>query len=536
MRKPINVFISSTTQDLVHYRRVAIDVVESLNRNHGEHFPLHVVAMDTQRPDGERQTAVEASRSWVAAADWVVLIVGWHYGWTAPGECCSVTEWEYREASRETDPGRPNKKKLFVYLAGESTDGEWAYSPSDSRSLEPVDVSTYRPGSEALQRFRLELRSRTCALFRNIEDFERQLSEALSRRIFRDNAMVMGPVVAKLGLAEPLSHCFHKVRLLATHKRLHDALHRVRQYGVRKIREDLVKDWPDHGSLPMREVARLFKVAGTVGSQLERIRSELQRAPTGLKGSEDLLWVSRNELPVRLEGTRDDFVEAIDEYASRVQKAFTGCNREMAQSARKLDSAYAGLRDAVSKALASGTLPAATRKALNAQETNSSQIHERLQGSLRNHAYWQAMHDELEQLDNNLDAEGDKATEEELGEFFARHCQSGDGKPLSGRVRSMPDLLSDARAHFDSAEFGLDSWRDPMNRLGRHLKAFSTRHDLEVYGALRKAFDDLFFEVDTETLHTVERSEGRVDAMEAGLLGIEDVITRSDGAIVAAAA
>jgi hypothetical protein len=54
-------------------------------------------------------------------------------------------------------------------------------------------------------------------------------------------------------------------------------------------------------------------------------------------------------------------------------------------------------------------------------------------------------------------------------------------------------------------------------KLREHLALLVREPGAEHYDAMRKHFDDLFFQVDLETLAAVESSEARVRGIEAGL-------------------
>jgi len=67
------------------------------------------------------------------------LIVAWNYGYVAPGEERSVTEWEYRQSQEVCQP----PKKCFIYLAGESGDDEKAYRALQ-KDREKIDLKDWR--------------------------------------------------------------------------------------------------------------------------------------------------------------------------------------------------------------------------------------------------------------------------------------------------------------------------------------------------------------------------------------------------------
>ena len=56
-----------------------------------------------------------------------------------------------------------------------------------------------------------------------------------------------------------------------------------------------------------------------------------------------------------------------------------------------------------------------------------------------------------------------------------------------------------------------------VKKLKEHLDKLIREPGADHYDAMRKHFDDLFFQVDLETLAAVESAEARVRGVEAGL-------------------
>ena len=179
-----NIFISSTTRDLNQYRQEAGEVIEQLNQDFKGRFLLNCDTMHTKVQDGERKTAVEVSRGWIRKADWVVLIVGWNYGFVPPNQKISVTEWEYIEATEQS-------KKCFVFVSGDpDKDGDRGYYPK--REREPVPLSKWTTkdevdrnpkGWESVCRFRKELISNQGKLFPHIDEFRNELKRTLREAV-----------------------------------------------------------------------------------------------------------------------------------------------------------------------------------------------------------------------------------------------------------------------------------------------------------------------------------------------------------------
>jgi tetratricopeptide (TPR) repeat protein len=117
-RPPRSVFLSSTSKDLAAYRRDVHDIVERTYN-----YPVDMAQF------GAGADATTVSLTNLAAADLVVLIVAWRYGFIPEGETRSVTQLEYEHAVKLQKP-------LFVYLADPATkadDGPTALFPADPR-------------------------------------------------------------------------------------------------------------------------------------------------------------------------------------------------------------------------------------------------------------------------------------------------------------------------------------------------------------------------------------------------------------------
>jgi len=285
------VFVSSTTRDLANYREVARDVIGKVHENFASYFPLVPVSMDSMTPDGERTPPLDDCRGWVRDCDWMVLIVAWNYGYVPPGEIVSVTEFEYIEA---TNKG----KKCFVFLAGELTDPPAdQYWPVDrvaegGQSLAAFQgYSEYRAQEEALAGFKARIReTRRFNLYRNIEDFRVKLTTTLTNKIIADLFEAMGPRIVALGLRPPLKNCFREVKVLAQLKRLHDRLHRIRQFGIRRWREILLSSWPDYGVPSDKAINEYLEGTQEIRDLIGEIRGRADNLPTDLRKAIPEIW------------------------------------------------------------------------------------------------------------------------------------------------------------------------------------------------------------------------------------------------------
>ncbi len=517
------VFVSSTTSDLVQYREAARDVIAKVTELFGGHFVLVPVAMDTQMQDAERTTPLDVSRSWVRESDWVVLIVAWNYGWIPPGQTCSVAESEYKEA---IDKG----KQCFVYLPGEVTDPpEFKYRSKEI--VERKDLTDWRghPDGRAqeagLNKFKAALRdNKRFDLFRNIEDFRIKLNSALIQKITNELFKTLGPEIVALGLQPPLQACIREVKTLARLKRLHDRLHRIRQSGIRRWRESLLMSWPEDGNPPWQNEREYLlglpvirELIGKIGELVAELPEELRKSLPHLKQVVD------HKFPTVPECGKQSFSDSTEVFASRVQKAFSGCNLQMRFRAQLLDQEYEGLTNRTRKALKLKQVLPKREDPLRSELDRSTQFHQRLQQVLQNHYKWQEIHDELERIDSGIESDGPSDDEVKLNsrKLAFRRAVAGLAESGGAEIR---ELLAAATNMVTPEEAErLKLWPGLTLKVSEHLDAFIKLPEVGHYEGFRKHFDDLFFEIDTETLRAVETSEHRVRAIEAGLQG-KDVV------------
>lgn len=521
------VFVSSTTRDLAKYREVARDVIRKVNENFGSYFPLRSVSMDSMTPDGERTPPLEDSRGWVRDCDWVVLIVAWNYGYVPPGETVSVTEWEYVEA---TNTG----KKCFVFLAGELTDPEaYQYWPDDraaegGRSLADFQrYPEYRAREEALARFKARIReTQRFTLYRNIEDFRVKLTTTLTNKIIAEVFGVWGPQIVALGLQPPLRDCFREVKVLAQLKRLHDRLHRIRQFGIRHWREILLSSWPDDGAPSDKAINEYRDGIDEIRDLIGEIRGRTDSLPVDLRQAiPHIGQVTAYKFPPVPGDGRDEFTESIEVFASRVQKAFTGCNSQMMLSEQRLDRVYQSLNDSARKAIEREQVTPVRQQALKGELERAAQIYQRLRQVLQNHYNWQRVHNDLERIDSGIETDqpgDDDEVRERRAQTF-RLAAADLAESQGADVRALLDAATAIVTQADAEQ--LKVWPGLILRVREHLDAFVAAPGVHHYQAMRTNFDDLFFQIDIETLQAVESSEGRVRAMETGLQGIESAIT-----------
>lgn len=512
------IFISSTTKDLQQYRDVAEEVINAVSTSTGgNRFTLKPVSMDIKTQDGERATALEASQNWVRnECDWVVLIVAWNYGYVPDGETCSVTESEYRAAIAEN-------KKVFVFIPGEKGDNGKAYRVCDRESVDLKDWIDNNPRRPELDTFKAELRKSRLDLFRNLDDFRERLSETLRQAVTEVVFQGIAPTIDQLGLLPPLRDVLDEVLRLARLKRLHDTLHQIRQFGIRTWREQLLASWPDDGEPPFEAQIKYLKGAPGIVKLVERISNVVAELPDGVKkGLPKLNRVVAFSPPAVPECGKLDFTDATDAFATRVQSVFTDCDGQMRESALRLADFYGKLAETTGQALAKTKIAEKQAAVVRSELERGLQVHARLQQVLLNHTRWQLVHDNFEEIDLKVIAAAHADNGSGAGRQRAFLRASEDfidtgGKPVDELLTALPAVVKSA------PEARAANCETLAKKLKEHLDDLVREPDTEHYDAMRKHFDDLFFQVDLETLAVVESSEARVRGIETGLLrGSED--------------
>lgn len=516
------VFVSSTTKDLSEYRKAAYDVVTGLSKDYLGKFQLVPVTMDTEGQSGERVPAIDECINWVKESHWIVLIVAWNYGHV--GEAgISVTESEYRYATESCKP----PKKCFVYIAGDPNDGERAYIPDK----ETVNLATWKergkvPDSDwaRLIAFREHLREGRFDLFANIQDFRERLKNSLKRRIERElQPQPRDPVFLTLllRLKGKVAPCIRIIGLLANLKRMHDRLHKIRQLGVRRWREEVLTQWQE-GPLTMTSAAHacqtflnglveVSKHEGGLSALLPLVSAEVPKVKARI---EKVLEIDFSDATIKARSTRDEFEKAVNLYAGRVESAFSTANLEMQERTRELQKHYSDLQLGLSLARKQQGLTEEQDGRVGEEIELVRERFEELQTALKRHDHWQRLHEQLEKMDTY------KATqlfEDELDRFL-------------DRPEDVSELLEDLRSSIENSEKA-DEWSRKIDLVQNHSKRLKEEPEM-AYDAMRKAFDDVFFDVDIATLSKVEATERRVTDLDRALIDFEGKVLREKGPVV----
>jgi len=495
------VFVSSTTKDLWQYRQVAEQLIEDINKDYIGEFQLQTISMDTKALSGERKTAKDVSKSWVNECDWFVLIVAWNYGYIPEGDIYSVTEWEYREATSDT-----NKKLCFIFLAGEQSDGEKAYRALD-RSTEKENLTDWKAinldeadyeqaliefdntGKSkflAIEKFKSELRKKEFKIFTDIEDFKSLLRLALKSRIkqaLKSEGASDGFTTELYKFNEHINNCLKQVELLATLKRIHDGLHVIRQFGIRRWREEVIMQW---NQVELPQPAQFTYLSGLM--QIKEARSVLIGYINNLPDQDELntLKTAVNMvLETKFENQpldKSQFEELTDLFARRVQTAFIYANGAMLMKGsnmkvcRPANQANLGHQEHI-------TFLTEIEQTLNAG-------HSALKTLFLQHNEWQGLHDQMERIDSTKG----------IPKMFFYELAGLIDNP--GKIK---ESLQYAREVAKVSE-NQDDWHKKIQALDSSFEQLLTEKSEPAYESLRKAFDDLFFEIDRDTLKKVENA------------------------------
>jgi hypothetical protein len=505
------VFISSTTKDLGQYRDEAEQEINKLNNEFRDHFRLEPITMDNSVQSGERETAVKISQQWVSEADWIILIVGWNYGYIAPDQQLSVTELEYHQALNNT----PRPKRCFVFIAGDpETDGANGYTYNPNQ--EKTNLHLWASAAEALKdmkrwdhicRFRKELQQRHHALFPNIIAFREELARTLRRAIVRLITMV----TSILQFTNLAITSIEAVRTLANLKRIHDLLHNIRQFGIRRWREEVLVNWVDHS---ISADAQITYLKGLI--KVDRIRGTLVGLAPKLPGRHNKLAEQLNEVikfsfgddAYDLFRDRTTFERSTNLFARQVQAAFSASNGAMQESAQNLRPFHAKFQSYADPINLASSFSQIRGQSLAIEFRDLANKHETLRVVLSDHNQWQKQHDLLERADVSR---GSSVFDDEL--FY-----------LIDKKHDLCELIGVAETRAN-ANLHLNGWKDLANEVRKYLVALvesnCEANRETAYEGMRKAFDDLFFEVDKETLRSVEVSEQRVIDHEKELMRLK---------------
>jgi uncharacterized protein DUF4062 len=512
--------ISSTRADLDQYRREASRIIKSVADEKRNRVQLLEISMERETQTGNREFAVEVSKGWVEESDWLILIVGWHYGTISdePGaNGLSVTEWEYRHA--RTFP----EKKIFAFVAGApDTSHQYRYADGEEKDLKDWIAKQTPDQRDKLEDFKKELTKPHAEMFANLKMFRERLDLTLKSAIDELPPDIQpGTPLAELVVAvvPAIRACIRKVNLVANCKEIHDQLHELRQHVIRPLREEVLPVWKQEGTLSdsRRSVIwrRIVKKATHIGA-ISQARKSVDPEHQGLRDSVDAVLASPELWPVDAdadgpEPTLERFTESVETFADAVQQAFSEADRSMTQSEADLREHYLALQGALHRGRHTMPLGSGDQRRLDEELQTLDSHRIRVKNTLTMHHCWQEAHDKLEEVGGFRDAD---SFERKLKQYRATSVPRLLGLVEQEVAEQEVALVNEAAAP------GRQRLLQPLTQLLAAIKVLQADASVHAFDEMRKPFDDAFYVVDHRTMNEVAHARERVVGIEQWLDGL----------------
>lgn len=551
--RQVRIMISSTRADLGQYRKEASNIIKKVAAEKEKWIQLVEVSMEKETQSGDQEFAVAVSKRWVEEADWVVLILGWNYGTISDGEGAdrlSVTEWEYRQAVKLG-------KRLFVFLAGEpDTTNEYRVCEEERADLKNWILKQDDEKKAKLDEFRRVLSQPHSEMYKNLRHFRERLEKTLKNAIedlppeFKPGTPLAELVIAMQPNIRP---CIRKVTSIAECKTIHDQLHELHQKVIRPLRDEVLSVWKQEGTLSeakVRVILRCITAWAKAHGGIKTVRRSIGPDHQGLRDSVDAvlkhppLWDLESDSP-ESRPSRERFTELVDEFAVKVQEAFSEADRTMTNQESHLRDDYFALCTDLKHAQDQKRLVLTDQLRLDVELKKIDSNRTRVKESLANHHSWQEVHDKLEHLDSHLEsgrieraikeysevwlAKQRSLVEEELRRGAGDTSDSGTVALSSGLTpigKVEPSAKSNGRASPASA-LDLQHLKESIEALAALRKNLCgctlngmSKTFVDAFDGMRKAFDGVFYFVDKRTLKEVARAKRRVESLEKWLDGL----------------
>lgn len=533
--RKIKIMISSTRSDLAQYRERASEIIKKVAAEKERLVQLTEISMEKETQSGDRESAVGVSKRWVEEADWVVVIAGWNYGTISDEEGAdgmSVTEWEYRHASKLN-------KKRFVFIAGDPENPN-PYRYSDEENVDLKDwwheQKQDKTKLKKMVAFRKELLNAYTAEFDNLRKFCERLEATLKSAI--DDLLPVIPPATPLAdlileMTPDIRDCIQKIILIANCKQIHDLLHELRQHAIRPLREEVLSQWKQEGTLSRsreREIWRCMNRASRPMGGIDRVSESLDsevgsyhrdlcrgvyRVKEYFEKWDNELASSQSEMSV------GKFTESVELFAEAVQDAFSEADRSMAKEESELGVRYEKLLQGLRSARRRINLSSSEHQRLDIELEKVMANRKHVKNSLTIHHRWQEIHDKLHELDSFR----------EWGQFHKKleyFCTSWVTKLLD-----LVDIEFDRANSHKSSSFGTGAvavaapvqqsspkssqgnslacsvFYDYLHRLKEGLEVLGHEKNTVAFDKMRKPFDDAFYCIDKKTLRQAQRANKR---------------------------
>ena len=507
MSDPVKIMISSTRADLMEYRNRASELIARLKDEKQGRQEIIEISMEVATQSGRREYPVALSKEWVEEALWVIVIVGWHYGTITDedgADGIGVTEWEYRHAMAL-------QKKVFVFLSGEP-DTANAYRPAANESnLSDWFIKQSEDQLRKIKEFRKQIGTRYADFFRDIDGFTRQLERAL-RKALDD---LLPPIREGGGLATLILECkpaflvfMNSIRSLNHYKNIHDALHELRQFVIKPIRERILPVWYRDGELSRRNERRLSDIREAANRYLQEIADSCGQldAAKAVDLIEDIAKLERLASGMRPyddadsdEATLPDYTERVDQFAEATEAAFSCANKRMLTEQEAFSNFHDALTGKLNTARDESRLGPGENRTLQEELRKLQEGRKRLVDALIIHSTWQELHDDMERVQGHR---GTNRYARKLSDFVE------DNKGKIGRLVSESPRNLEAHPDLDTVIL------ECLAALRTALDAVGATVDEERFDRLRAAFDNSFYQVDKRVLAIVQRSLGRVEQLD----------------------
>jgi hypothetical protein len=553
--RQIKVMISSTRADLDQYREEASKIIKRVEAEREKRVHFVEVSMERKTQSGDREFAVAVSKGWVEESDWVVVIVGWNYGWIsdeAGADGLSVTEWEYRHAAAD-----PNKK-LFVFVAGEpGTTNQYRVSPEEKEDLKDWITKQTQEQAQKHQEFRHELRKRYVDMFANLNMFRERLEKTLKDAVDALPPEIQpGTPIAELivPMTREIKVCIRKVKVIANCKQIHDCLHEILQNVIRPLREEVLPVWEQEETLSesriwviMGCVTRAAEQRGTikgVGKPIEpehwalrdsvdNVVNEIQRWVDCTKNMPTTRpWPSGGCFDEDINDLRGRFAEDVDDLASLVEHAFSEADQSMTTEESELRDRYSTLLEDLQKAREQSNLSADDHRRLDEELEKIKFNRQRVKLALSVHHSWQEIHNKLNDMEIYRGTEPFKSQlnrycRTELPKLFALvDCELDQAQAFqagSTELNQETVAPADQQTALPSSSCLPEAcgvFVNDLRCLKNSLEGLRHGDGAVAFDNIRKPFEDAFFYVDKRTLEEVSRAEERVIALDTWLDGL----------------
>ncbi len=441
-----------------------------------------------------------------------------------------MTEWEYKHAIK-------HHKKVFVFIAGApETRNCYRFSEEEKEDLKDWIFKQETGQREKLDNFRHELSQRHAEMFANLKHFRERLEKTLKDTIedlppeFKPGTPLAELVVAMQPNIRP---CIRKVSSIAECKAIHDHLHELHQKVIRPLRDEVLSVWKQEGTLSeakVRVILRCITAWAKAHGGIKTVRRSIGPDHQGLRDSVDAvlkhppLWDLESDSP-ESRPSRERFTELVDEFAVKVQEAFSEADRTMTNQESHLRDDYFALCTDLKHAQDQKRLVLTDQQRLDVELKKIDSNRTRVKESLANHHSWQEVHDKLEHLDSHLESGRLERAIKEYSEAWLAKQRSlvegelrraADNKSGSGTVERSsgltaigkvePSATSNGRAstalaldlqHLRESIEALEALR--KNLCGCTLNGMSKTF-VDAFDRMRKAFDGAFYFVDKRTL------------------------------------